>query len=149
MGKLNSYQDLLVWQKSVELCVEIYKLVKLLPKEEMYGLSDQMRRAVVSIPSNIAEGQARNSKKEFVNYLAINIDNSKNSDLINTLNNEIARLNSEIEDYKNKIDESKTEIETYREKIIACNDNISQYTVEIKGREEQIAAVKNTISVLS
>lgn len=77
------------------------------------------------------------------------IDNSKNSDLINTLNNEIARLNSEIEDYKNKIDESKTEIETYREKIIACNDNISQYTVEIKGREEQISAVKNTISVLS
>ena len=71
MGKLNSYQDLLVWQKSVELCVEIYKLVKLLPKEEMYGLSDQMRRAVVSIPSNIAEGYTRNSTKEYLNFLSI------------------------------------------------------------------------------
>ena len=71
MGKLNSYQDLLVWQKSVELCVEIYKLVKLLPKEEMYGLSDQMRRAVVSIPSNIAEGYTRKSTNEYLNFLSI------------------------------------------------------------------------------
>ena len=54
-----SYQDLQVWQKSMDLVVEIYKIVKLLPKEETYALSDQMRRAAVSIPSNIAEGQQR------------------------------------------------------------------------------------------
>ena len=53
------YKDLQVWQKSVDLCVEVYRLVKLLPKEETYALSDQMRRSVVSIPSNIAEGYAR------------------------------------------------------------------------------------------
>lgn len=48
------YKDLLVWQKSTDLVVEIYRVAKLLPKEELYALSDQMRRAAVSIPSNIA-----------------------------------------------------------------------------------------------
>jgi len=55
----------------MDLTIEIYKLVRSLPKEETYALSDQMRRAVVSIPSNIAEGQGRNSDKEFVNFLSI------------------------------------------------------------------------------
>ena len=70
MAKLN-YKDLIVWQKAMDLTVEIYKLVKKLPKEESYSLSDQMRRAAVSIPSNIAEGQERNSKKEFIRFLSI------------------------------------------------------------------------------
>ena len=68
---LQSYKELVVWQKAMDLTVEIYKLVKLLPKEETYALSDQMRRAVVSIPSNIAEGQGRNHPKVFVNFLSI------------------------------------------------------------------------------
>lgn len=68
---LQSYKDFKVWQKAMDLTVEIYKLVKLLPKEETYALSDQMRRAVVSIPSNIAEGQGRNHTKEFINFLSI------------------------------------------------------------------------------
>ena len=69
--KSSDYKQLRVWQKAMDLTLEIYKLVKLLPKEETYALSDQMRRAVVSIPSNIAEGQGRNSDKEFVNFLSI------------------------------------------------------------------------------
>ena len=68
---LQSYKEFTVWQKSMDLAVEIYKLVKLLPKEETYALSDQMRRAVVSIPSNIAEGQGRNSTREFIKFLSI------------------------------------------------------------------------------
>ena len=55
----------------MDLTTEIYKLVRLLPKEETYALSDQMRRSAVSIPSNIAEGQGRNSDKEFVNFLSV------------------------------------------------------------------------------
>jgi len=66
-----SYQGLLVWQKAIELTSVVYKLVKKLPKEELYSLSDQMRRAAVSIPSNIAEGQERNTKKEFIYFLTI------------------------------------------------------------------------------
>ena len=69
--RANSYKDFIVWQKAVDLSVEVYRLVKLLPKTEIYALSDQMRRAVVSIPSNIAEGQGRNSAKEFANFLGI------------------------------------------------------------------------------
>ena len=64
-----SYRDLTVWQKAMDLTTEIYKLTKKLPKEETYALSDQMRRASVSIPSNIAEGQDRNTRKEFCNFL--------------------------------------------------------------------------------
>ena len=65
------HEELIVWQKAMDLVVAVYKLVKKLPKEELYALSDQMRRAVISIPSNIAEGQARNSKKEFIQFLSI------------------------------------------------------------------------------
>ena len=68
---IGSYQELTVWQKAMDLVVEIYKICKLLPKEELYALSDQMRRAAVSIPSNIAEGKARLSIKEYVNFLSI------------------------------------------------------------------------------
>ena len=68
---LKSYKELKVWQKAMDLTVEIYRLVKLLPKFETYALSDQMRRAVVSIPSNIAEGYGRNSTKEFIQFLTI------------------------------------------------------------------------------
>lgn len=68
---VKDFKDLIVWQKAMELTVEIYALAKRLPKEELYALSSQMRRAAISIPSNIAEGQARNSTKEFVQFLAI------------------------------------------------------------------------------
>ena len=69
--KVNGYKDLIVWQKAIDLSVEVYRLVKLLPKIEIYGLADQMRRAAVSIPSNIAEGKGRNSAREFVHFLSI------------------------------------------------------------------------------
>lgn len=68
---INSYKDLKVWQKSMVLVNEIYRVVKYLPKEETYALSDQMRRAAVSIPSNIAEGQARPNRNDYLNFLSI------------------------------------------------------------------------------
>ena len=66
---IHSYKDLKVWQKALDLVVEVYRVAKLLPREETYGLSDQMRRAAVSIPSNIAEGKMRNTRREYVNFL--------------------------------------------------------------------------------
>ena len=65
------YEKLEVWQISIELVTDVYRLVKLLPKEETYALSDQIRRSAVSIPSNIAEESSRNSKKEFIQFLYI------------------------------------------------------------------------------
>ena len=69
--KLQSYKELVVWQKSIELVREIYKVTGQFPKEEMYVLSSQMRRAAVSIPSNIAEGRRKGSKKEFHQFLTV------------------------------------------------------------------------------
>ena len=66
-----NFKELIVWQKAMDLTWEIYQIAKRLPKEETYALSDQMRRAAVSIPSNIAEGHGRNSTKEFIQFLAI------------------------------------------------------------------------------
>ena len=66
-----SFRQLKVWEKSMDLVEEVYRLVKRLPPDERYALSDQMRRAVVSIPSNIAEGHGRFSSREFVQFLSI------------------------------------------------------------------------------
>ena len=66
---IRSYRDLVVWQKAVELVTEIYRLTQTFPKEEMFGLMSQMRRAAVSIPSNIAEGHGRLSRKEYIYFL--------------------------------------------------------------------------------
>lgn len=68
---VKNYTDLIVWQKSMDLVVEVYSLTKLLPEEERFGLVSQMRRAAVSIPSNIAEGHTRSSKKDFLRFLSI------------------------------------------------------------------------------
>ena len=65
------YKELTVWKKSMELVKEVYMLTKKLPKEETYGLSDQMRRAAVSIPSNIAEGNGRKNDTEYARFLNI------------------------------------------------------------------------------
>ncbi len=66
-----SFRDLDVWKKSLDLAVDVYKHVKFLPKEELYCLSDQMRRAAISIPSNISEGQQRYSNRDFKHFLLI------------------------------------------------------------------------------
>ncbi|MGA7982024.1 MAG: four helix bundle protein [Chromatiaceae bacterium] len=68
---VQSYRDLIVWQKSMDLVERVYRMTRVFPKEEMYGLSSQIRRAAVSIPSNIAEGQARKSTAEFLHFLSI------------------------------------------------------------------------------
>jgi four helix bundle protein len=67
--KVDSYKDLIVWQKAMDLVVEVYALTEKFPHSEMYGLTSQMRRAAVSIPSNIAEGRRRSTKKDFRHFL--------------------------------------------------------------------------------
>jgi four helix bundle protein len=69
--KVESYEQLIVWQKSMDFVVEVYEVTERFPKGELYGLTSQMRRAAVSIPSNIAEGSRRGSKKDFKNFLRI------------------------------------------------------------------------------
>ena len=76
---IKDYKDLIMWQKSMTLAEEAYAIVKLLPKEETYALSDQMRRAAVSVPSNIAEGYQRKSDGYIKNFL--NMARGSNAEL--------------------------------------------------------------------
>jgi four helix bundle protein len=68
---VRTHKDLDVWNKSMELAEKIYLLLRQFPKEEQYGIVSQMKRSAISVPSNIAEGAARNSNKEFLQYLYI------------------------------------------------------------------------------
>jgi four helix bundle protein len=68
---MHNLKELKIWQKAVELATEVYQLTADFPKEEKYGLTSQIRRSVVSISSNIAEGAGRNSDREFVQFLGI------------------------------------------------------------------------------
>lgn len=72
MSKINSYRDLIVWQKSMALVKSVYSVVRsYFPNNEEYALSSQIRRSCISIPSNIAEGFGRNSTKDYVRFLQI------------------------------------------------------------------------------
>lgn len=68
---VQSYRDLIVWQKSMDLVVQVYQVSKLFPKDELFGLTSQIRRAAISVPSNIAEGYGRLHRKEYLNHLSI------------------------------------------------------------------------------
>ena len=70
---MKTYRDLQVWQKSMALVTEVYKITKGFPKDETYGLTSQMRRCAVSIPSNMAEGYGRNSTNEYIHFLRISM----------------------------------------------------------------------------
>jgi len=70
---MQTHKDLILWQKSVDFVVEVYKLTNSFPKEEIYGLTSQIRRSAVSISSNIAEGYGRHSDKELVRFLFISL----------------------------------------------------------------------------
>ncbi len=70
MAALN-FKELVVWQKAMDVTASVYLLIKKLPNEERFVLGDQLRRSAISIPSNIAEGQGRPTKKEFYNFLSI------------------------------------------------------------------------------
>lgn len=77
---MRTHKDLDVWKFSVDLVTLIYELTSHFPKEEIFGLTNQIRRASVSIPSNIAEGAARNSSKEFIHFLYISLGSQQEID---------------------------------------------------------------------
>jgi four helix bundle protein len=71
MNDIRTYRHLLVWQKGIALVTLLYQETKIFPREEVYGLTSQMRRCAVSIPSNIAEGHGRSTRKEYLRYLEV------------------------------------------------------------------------------
>ncbi len=71
MSTINSFRDLLVWQKSMSFVTEVYKMTQAFPPSELYGLTNQIRRSSISIPSNIAEGYGRNATGDYKRFLQI------------------------------------------------------------------------------
>lgn len=69
--QVRSYRDLIVWQKGMELAVDVYRLTRLLPKQEEYRISGQMIRAATAIPANIAEGHGRGTRKDYAHFISI------------------------------------------------------------------------------
>jgi len=71
MSKGQSFRELIAWQKAMKLVTDVYKMAEAFPKVEVFGLASQLKRAIVSVPSNIAEGLGRDSTKEFIHHLSI------------------------------------------------------------------------------
>ncbi len=92
---MNNFKELKVWDKSMHLVKEIYKSTSSFPKEEIYGLTNQIRRCSVSIPSNIAEGSGRTSKNEFHHFLSIALGSSFELETQSILGRELQYLSEE------------------------------------------------------
>lgn len=93
---MHNFKELKVWQKAVDMAVKIYTITKSFPSEEKFGLVSQMRRAGVSIPSNIAEGCAKTSSKSFVNSLEINLGESFELETQMIISERVGILDAEI-----------------------------------------------------
>jgi len=98
MRDMNNLKELKIWNKAIDLAVDVYKATSTFPSDERFGLISQARRAAVSIPSNIAEGAGRNSVKEFNNFLGIANGSSYELQTQLLIANKLAILESEILD---------------------------------------------------
>jgi four helix bundle protein len=87
-----SYRDLTVWQKSYELALAVYKATRLFPRREMFGLTSQLCRAAVSVPTNIAEGNCRHSRADYVRFVAIAQGSAGELDTLLSLAHDLAYL---------------------------------------------------------
>jgi len=95
---VGDFKELVVWQKSCDLVMELYKLTKVFPKDELYGLTSQIRRAAVSIPVNISEGYSRNSTNEFIQFLYIAFGSSSELETLVVLSNKLSFLSKQQTD---------------------------------------------------
>ena len=112
------YRDLVVWQKGIALAREIYLLTKNLPADEKFGLVSQMRRAAVSVPSNIAEGQARHTTGEFIQFISHAEGSVAELDTQLTLCQDLKLLNSqETANAANLLDELRRMLNGLRRKL--------------------------------
>jgi four helix bundle protein len=117
-NEIRSYKDLIIWQKAIDLVVEIYETLKGFPREELYGLSDQIRRSAVSVPSNIAEGQSRQHTAEFRQFLYIALGSLAELDTQLIIAHRLGYIDSNISDlYITKIIELRKMISTLTSKL--------------------------------
>lgn len=117
---MRDFKKLIVWERSHKFAGIIYRLTKQFPKEELYGITSQIRRAAISIPTNIAEGSGKNTEKEFARYLSIASGSASEVEYLLILSNEL-----EFIDHKNfellntEINEIKKMLNSFQIKINA------------------------------
>lgn len=120
--RAQGYRDLVVWQKGISLAREIYLLTRSLPADEKFGLVSQMRRAAVSVPSNIAEGQARHTTGEFIQFISHAEGSVAELDTQLTLCQDLKLLNSqETANATNLVDELRRMLNGLRRKLSTLN----------------------------
>jgi four helix bundle protein len=108
---MKTHKDLLAWKNSINLVTDIYKLTESFPKEELYGLTNQLRRCAVSVPSNIAEGAGRNSKKEYVQFLYISLGSLSELETQLIISQNLAFIKEEkLDVLKGKLNEIRSQI---------------------------------------
>ena len=117
---MTTHKDLTVWKKSMNLVILIYKVTGQFPKEELFGLTSQMRRAAVSIPSNIAEGHGRHSEKELIRFLYISLGSASELETQILLSNKLDFLNGE--DF-NQLNELNNEVLKMLASLIRSKNN--------------------------
>ena len=117
---MTTHKDLTVWKKSMNLVILIYKVTGKFPKEELFGLTSQMRRAAVSIPSNIAEGHGRHSEKEVIRFLYISLGSASELETQILLSNKLDFLNGE--DF-NQLNELNNEVLKMLASLIRSKNN--------------------------
>ncbi|MFN0188255.1 MAG: four helix bundle protein [Bacteroidia bacterium] len=114
-----NFKKLVIWNESLLLTKEIYKLSADFPRDEKYGLTSQIRRAVVSIPSNISEGSSRKSRKEFSHFLDIALGSSYELETQLTIAQELGILEiSEVSIILNKLNKIQASISSYNKKLL-------------------------------
>jgi four helix bundle protein len=118
---MRDFKKLLIWEKGHKLVIKVYDISKILPKDELYGITSQIRRAVVSVPTNIAEGAGKKSTKDFSRYLNIALGSLSEVQYLLFL---IKELNfiipSQIEDLENEANDLKKMLYKY---IVKINEN--------------------------
>ena len=118
---MKTHKDLLVWQKAIDFVTEIYKFTSDFTSHEMYRLTSQLRRASISIPSNIAEGAARNSDKEFVRFLYIARASASEAETQLIISHEIGYI------HKNTLDQEVEKLHTLQKQLNQFNWGIYNY----------------------
>lgn len=119
MEKSKSFKDLLIWQKSHQLVLEIYQITKLFPKEELYGLTSQIRRSAVSVPTNIVEGYRRKTKLDKAKFFIIALSSLDETLYHLILSNDLGYADTQI--LQDNVEEITKMLNAYYQTIVKNN----------------------------
>lgn len=121
---MKNYKDLFVWQRGHAFVLDVYRVTKNFPKEELYGITSQLRRAAVSVPTNVAEGSGKFTQRDFANYLQNSLGSCMESEYLIFLSFELGYMR--VEEFKN-LDEQVNEVKA---KLI-------NFLVKVRGDEDK------------